>query len=115
MYIKANKNLDIVVLITTNPYVMLASATSPHYKIDELTIASALQLQATGKRLKVMEFCDYHIPAYTDYILKGRITNELTEEGPFLDITGTYDRVRMQPIVEFERMYVCKSINQNSI
>ena len=55
------------------------------------------------------------IPVYTDYripmppaeiILEGRITQEKMPEGPFVDITGTYDKVRDEPVVKFDRMYL---------
>jgi UbiD family decarboxylase len=40
-----------------------------------------------------------------EIVLEGYITADLTEEGPFVDITGTYDPVRMQHIIEFTGMY----------
>ena len=40
-----------------------------------------------------------------EIVLEGYIGAELTEEGPFVDITGTYDPVRMQPVIEITGMY----------
>jgi UbiD family decarboxylase len=40
-----------------------------------------------------------------EIVLEGYIGAELTEEGPFVDITGTYDPVRMQPVIEITGMH----------
>ena len=48
------------------------------------------------------------MPYESEIILEGRITDEYVKEGPFLDITGTYDLVREQPVVVFEKFYVRK-------
>ena len=48
------------------------------------------------------------VPSETDYVFEGRITFETTDEGPFVDITGTYDYVRQQPIIRIERIWACK-------
>jgi UbiD family decarboxylase len=37
-------------------------------------------------------------------VLEGRITRELVSEGPFVDLTGTYDFVRQQPVIEIDRI-----------
>jgi UbiD family decarboxylase len=40
------------------------------------------------------------VPAEAEIVLEGRITREMVEEGPFLDLTETMDLVRRQPLVE---------------
>jgi UbiD family decarboxylase len=45
------------------------------------------------------------VPADADIVLEGRITLKETNEGPFVDITGTYDTVRSQPIIEIDKMW----------
>ncbi|HJJ89956.1 MAG TPA: UbiD family decarboxylase [Methanocorpusculum sp.] len=42
-----------------------------------------------------------------EIVLYGYMTTKLHEEGPFVDISGTYDPVRMQPVIELEGM-ACK-------
>ena len=37
------------------------------------------------------------VPAESEIVLEGHLTRELGDEGPFLDLTGTRDRVRQQP------------------
>ena len=39
-----------------------------------------------------------------EIILYGSITASTEEEGPFVDISGTYDPVRMQPVIELDGM-----------
>jgi UbiD family decarboxylase len=40
-----------------------------------------------------------------EIILEGYIGAERTAEGPFVDITGTYDPVRQGPVIEFTGMF----------
>ncbi len=43
-----------------------------------------------------------------EFVLEGYISAEKAAEGPFVDITGTYDPpVRQQHVIEFTKMY-CK-------
>jgi UbiD family decarboxylase len=44
------------------------------------------------------------VPAEAEFVLEGWITKELADEGPFVDLTGTYDLVRRQPIIEIQRI-----------
>jgi len=37
-------------------------------------------------------------------VLEGRLTHDLAAEGPFIDLTETYDIVRQQPILEVDRI-----------
>ncbi|MBO6084513.1 MAG: UbiD family decarboxylase, partial [Candidatus Methanomethylophilaceae archaeon] len=47
-------------------------------------------------------------PAETDYVIEARITFETAKEGPFVDITGTYDFIRDQPVIKAEKIWACK-------
>ena len=44
------------------------------------------------------------VPAEAEFVLEGRITHELVPEGPFVDLTGTYDFTRRQPVIEIDRV-----------
>ena len=47
-----------------------------------------------GGSLKVKECSNgVRVPAGAEIVLEGYIGNEVTDEGPFVDITGTYDPV----------------------
>jgi 3-polyprenyl-4-hydroxybenzoate decarboxylase len=94
------ENLPIAVTIGTHPAVTFASCTRVPTGM-ELPFAAELM----GGMLKVNRCKNGVLVPDAEIVLEGFITAELTEEGPFVDITGTYDPVRMQHIIEFTGMY----------
>jgi UbiD family decarboxylase len=72
---------------------------APAPGVDELKIAQAL---ASTPLVPCAN--GIHVPAEAEFVLEGRITRELTPEGPFVDLTGTYDLVRQQPVIEIDRI-----------
>jgi UbiD family decarboxylase len=42
------------------------------------------------------------VPAESEIVLEGRFLKEQAAEGPFVDLTGTWDFVRSQPVIEVE-------------
>jgi 2,5-furandicarboxylate decarboxylase 1 len=46
------------------------------------------------------------VPAEAEFVMEGRLTSETVEEGPFVDITGTYDDRRTQPVFKVDRLYM---------
>ncbi len=100
------EELRISICVGLPPEVLLAAAVVVDYGVDELTIASALSRACRGHPLEVGR-CDNGllVPADCDYVMEGRITFDRVEEGPFVDITGTYDAVRMEPVIEIERIW----------
>ena len=112
MYNNAKKDgveLKVSICIGARPEVLLAAATSTAYDADEMRIASSLVMEASGNPLKVGQ-CDngLFVPSETDYVFEGRISFETASEGPFVDITGTYDYVREQPVIKIEKIWACK-------
>lgn len=105
---KEGKELKVSICIGVPAEVLLAAATSMDYGADELEVASALRVNAGKTPLEVGK-CDngLFVPSETDYVLEGRITLEETAEGPFVDITGTYDIVRQQPIIKIDKVWTC--------
>ena len=100
------EELPVAFCIGVCPSILLAGACSVDYGEAELEIASALRYMGLGERVEMSKTQGgLPVPAHTEYVLEGRITGQSTEEGPFVDITGTYDRVREQPIVEIDRIY----------
>jgi UbiD family decarboxylase len=92
--------LPIAVTIGTHPAMTFASCTRVPTGM-ELPFAAELM----GGTLKVRRCKNGVLVPDAEIVLEGFITAELTEEGPFVDITGTYDPVRMQHIIEFTGMY----------
>ncbi len=81
-------------------HVQLAAAMSPTPGVDELTIASALAPTPVVRALGV----DLYVPADSEIVLEGRLTKELGDEGPFVDLTCTRDGVRQQPYLVVDRI-----------
>ena len=91
--------LPVAICIGLPPHVLLAASMAPPPGVDEMSIAQALAptpmaLCANGIR----------VPAEAEFVLEGRITHELVPEGPFVDLTGTYDFTRRQPVIEIDRV-----------
>lgn len=101
--------LRIAICIGAQAEVLLAAATSMDFGADELEVASAMHKAGHGTPLRLGR-CDngLAVPADCDYVLEGRITFEETSEGPFVDITGTYDFVRQQPVIKIDKIWSCK-------
>ncbi|MEZ0248054.1 MAG: UbiD family decarboxylase [Thermoproteus sp.] len=88
-----------------HPLVLLAAASSPPYGVFELAVAARLM-----GGLKVFELDNgTYAPYLASVVMEGYITHEMAEEGPCVDVVGTYDIVRRQPVVEIKRIYVLKS------
>ena len=104
------EELRICICVGARAEVLLAAATSMDFGADELEVASAMCMRGHGHPLRVGR-CDNGIlvPEDTDFVLEGRITLETTSEGPFVDITGTYDFVREQPVIKIDRMWTCEN------
>jgi len=89
------KEVDVAVCVGNAPNVLAAAATSVEIGVDELEIANALQpLQVT--RAKTV---DVLVPAEAEFVLEGTVyLGRRHSEGPFVDLTGTYDIVRQEPV-----------------
>ncbi|MDV3103680.1 UbiD family decarboxylase [Thermococcus waiotapuensis] len=99
------EELDVRIVVGNPVHLLLAGATSTAYDISELEIASRMSEKAFGKPVDVVNVGGIPVPVETEFVFEAKITPELVDEGPFVDITGTYDDVRKQPLVVFERMY----------
>ncbi len=106
---KDGKELKISVCIGAPVEAMVSAALSVDFGTDELTIASAMHKAGHGSPLKVAK-CDngLFVPADCEYVLEGRITAETCTEGPFVDIAGTYDEVRDQPVIKIDKIWAKK-------
>jgi 2,5-furandicarboxylate decarboxylase 1 len=95
---KAGGELDVAICIGNSTPVLLSAATTMPMGVDELGMANALEKTELVKCKTV----DLEVPKDSEIVLEGRITKEKTAEGPFLDTTGTIDRIRQQPIIEIK-------------
>ncbi|WP_297092080.1 UbiD family decarboxylase [Thermococcus sp.] len=99
------EELDVRIVVGNPIHLLIAGATSVAYGTSELEIASKMSRMAFGKPLDVFDLGGIPVPVETEFVFEAKILPELTDEGPFVDITGTYDYVRKQPVVVFERMH----------
>ena len=99
------EELDVRIIVGNPIHILLAAATSPPYGVGELNIASSMSEMAFGKPLEVVDVNGIPVPIESEFVFEAKILPELDKEGPFIDITGTYDTVREQPVVVFEKMY----------
>jgi len=93
---KSSGDVEVAICIGSSLPVLVAAATSASPGVDEFSIANALRPTPLVKCLTV----DLEVPAETEIVLEGHITQATAPEGPFLDLTGTMDIVREGPIVE---------------
>ena len=100
-FLEKNDELDVAFCIGNTPNILIAGATSVDIGVDELHIANALEPIKITKANSV----DLTIPAEAEFVLEGRVyLNEKHAEGPFVDLTETYDTVREEPVFEVKKI-----------
>jgi 2,5-furandicarboxylate decarboxylase 1 len=97
---KSTGDLPIAICIGNSLPVLLAAAMSPAKGVNELHVANTLQPMFVAHCVD----SDLWVPSDTEIVLEGRLTHEMTDEGRFIDLTGTLDYVRRQPIIEIDRI-----------
>ncbi|MCX6693959.1 MAG: UbiD family decarboxylase [Methanomicrobiales archaeon] len=108
--LEAGERLPVAVVIGVHPAVTFASCTRvPAGK--ELAYAAELM----GGELLVHRMGNGVLVPRAEIVLEGSIGPERASEGPFVDITGTYDVVREQPVIEFSGMYLAKDFIYHGI
>jgi len=98
--LERGEELKVGIAIGTEPLVLLAAATRvPSGK--EFEYASGLKKEP----IELFKLGNGIAVPHAEIALEGVIGGERAKEGPFLDITGTYDRIRNEPVITFTRMY----------
>ncbi len=105
MYLDAKEHgedLDVSIAIGNRSGVLLAGATSVERGLYELGIAAALE---NGIEVCKARTNETRYPTDTEIVLEGKILHdETTNEGPFVDLTNTYDVVRVQPVFVIDKI-----------
>lgn len=101
---EAGKDTPVAVIWGVHPIVLLASASSPPYGVFELEVAARLM---GGLKAIALDNGTY-VPYLSTVIMEGRITAEAAEEGPYVDVVGTYDVVRRQPVIAVDKIYMLR-------
>ncbi|MFO8017551.1 MAG: UbiD family decarboxylase [Promethearchaeia archaeon] len=95
-----DKDLKVAVIFGVHPAIEIASAFSAP-EMDELELAASFLNKLDMYKLPN----GILVPCGTEFVLEGRITSEFADEGPFIDLTGTVDRIRRQPVLEVDCIY----------
>jgi len=99
---RRGEDLPVSIVVGVHPAVLLAAASSPPLGVFEVDVARRL---APGLRVVESPLHGNPVPYPFSVLIEARLTGELVEEGPFVDATGTLDRVRRQPLVKVEAVY----------
>ncbi|MBN2012827.1 UbiD family decarboxylase [candidate division KSB1 bacterium] len=96
----SNGVAEAAICIGAPPAVLLAASCSPDPGINEMELAARLD-EVTLVKCKTV---DLWVPDSSEIVIEGRFVNETGDEGPFVDITGTWDHIRQQPVFEVSRI-----------
>lgn len=96
----SNAKAQVAICIAPPPAVLLAASFSPPNEVDEMELAAKL----SPIILVPCKTVDLDVPKDCEIVLEGYFTGEFADEGPFVDITGAWDVVRQQPVVEITRI-----------
>ena len=108
---KAGEDLQIAIAIGMDPAILLASTTSIPIDYNEMDVANAFK----NGELELIKCGELEVPQ-ADIILEGKISvTETIAEGPFVDLTDTYDIIRDQPIINLEKMHIKKDAAYHAI
>src|SRR5271157_3748665 len=100
---EAKKDMEVSISIGVNPAILLAASSPLPFGVCEFHVANALM----DGNLRLIECGSVNAlaPADAEVVLEGRISaSEEVVEGPFVDVTGTYDVQRKQPVVTVVRV-----------
>lgn len=98
-----DESLDVAICIGLHPAVFFACAYPVPLGYDEFKLASSLM----GSPIELVRCrnVNLEVPSDSEIVIEGKmLANERVDEGPFADITGTYDIVRKQPVIEVSRI-----------
>ena len=92
---------EFALCISSPMQVLVSAAISADIGISEVEMANALE-ETPLLRL------DGHLVPPSDIVITAELTGELHDEGPFLDLTETFDIVRKQRVAKVKKIYVKK-------
>jgi len=96
---KKHKPVEVAIAIGLNPLICLAASAPLPFGVDEMYLANSLM----NEHLEMVKCnnVDLLVPADSEIVIEGQIQpDKQIDEGPFVDITGTYDVVRQEPVIE---------------
>ena len=98
--------VPIAIVNGCDPVVLLAAAMSFDEHIDELTVASTLHERFYGTPLPMVLLSNgIPVPANAEYAMTAEITLDDDDEAPYVDITGTLDDERTEPVFRIHTIH----------
>ena len=98
------EEVPVAIAIGVDPLLLMAASTRvPPEK--EFSYAAALR----GSPVELVRLKNGVLAPHAEIVLEGYITGQKTSEGPFVDITGTSDLVRQEPVIRLTRMMTCEA------
>ena len=98
------EEVPVAIAIGVDPLLLMAASTrAPPEK--EFSYAAALR----GSPVELVRLKNGVLAPHAEIVLEGYITGQKTSEGPFVDITGTSDLVRQEPVIRLTRMMTCEA------
>ncbi len=96
---EAKQDLEVAISVGLHPAVSMAGTSSVPFGVSEYEVANTL-LGGDFSLVKC-EDVDVYAPAEAEYVLEGVMSTEKEVlEGLLVDITGTYDAQRSQPVIQ---------------
>ena len=93
------EEVPVAVAIGVDPLVLMAASTRVPPEM-EFQYAAALR----GSPVELVPLENGVLVPHAEIVLEGYITEERAPEGPFVDITGTKDLVRQEPVIRITKM-----------
>ncbi len=95
----SGQEVPVAIAIGVDPLVLMAASTRVPPEM-EFQYAAALR----GAPVELVRLENGVCVPHAEIVLEGYITGERAKEGPFVDITGTRDLVRQEPVIRLTRM-----------
>jgi UbiD family decarboxylase len=96
---KGRNTIDVSISLGLHPAVLLAASAPINFGVSEFDVANTLMDEKLT--LVKCKHVDAYAPANAELVFEARISlRQKATEGPFVDLTSTYDVPRQQPLVE---------------
>lgn len=96
------EDLRVTIAVGVHPAISIASAYQAAYGFDEMVLASSL-LEG-DLSLSKSDHSGLYVPTFSEIIIEGRILQDRTAEEWMVEMLGTYDIKRQQPVFELDRI-----------
>jgi 2,5-furandicarboxylate decarboxylase 1 len=96
------EDLRVTIAVGVHPAISIASAYQAAYGFDEMVLASSLLKGDLS--LSKSDHSGLYVPTFSEIIIEGRILQDRTAEEWMVEMLGTYDIKRQQPVFELDRI-----------